>query len=117
MLGWEVLVFRHGEDVSFESTWARWLTSPWGLKWLDELVAAKKATDLGGNGYPNRYLLTAGEFVRALSAGIPPSDGPAVFGDNYLLPPGWGSGVRVDAQALSACPEDAMLIVEAWDQS
>jgi hypothetical protein len=34
---------------------AVWQTGLGGLDWLNELVKAGKAIDLGGNGYPNRY--------------------------------------------------------------
>lgn len=110
-------MFRQGEEASFEARLAQWQTGIFGLSWLDDLTAANKATDLGGNGYPNRYLITAGELLGAISFGVPANDSPQVIGDYYALPRGWGSGLRIKTDVLAACPKDALLIVEAWDQS
>jgi hypothetical protein len=60
MLGWHVSVYRQKDGGSSPATFptpegtrlAVWQTGIGGLDWLDELVKAGKAIDLGGNGYP-----------------------------------------------------------------
>lgn len=114
MLGWDVLVFR--EVVGSPKAIARWETGVFGLDWLDDLVKADKAIDLGGNGYPNRYSVTAGILLPLLAEGLPSNRSPLVIGDDYSRPPGWNGHLEMDPAAL-ACSGDERLVVEAWDQS
>lgn len=114
MLGWEVMVFRQkgGEQVLVAS----WHTSVYGLAWLRQLAAAGKALDLGGNGYPNRYVVSAGVLLPILGKALPENASPPVFGDDYVLPAGWSGAVSWRDAARDCAPED-QLMVEAWDQS
>ena len=60
MLGWHISVFRQADDGSSPAKagseegvrLAVWQTGLEGLQWLDALVEAGHAIDLGGNGYP-----------------------------------------------------------------
>ncbi len=59
MLGWHISVYRQQDDATPPATaeipkgkrLAIWQTGMYGLKWLNDLVKAGRATDLGGNGY------------------------------------------------------------------
>jgi hypothetical protein len=114
MLGWEVFVYRPtSPDVSI----ARWMTSVFGLKWLDQLVKSNKAIDLGGNGYPNKYAVTAGVLLPIIKAGLPVNDSPLVIGEDYVLPEGWSGDIDWNQQEVLACHGSDQLVVEAWDQS
>jgi hypothetical protein len=114
MLGWEVFVYRPTTpDVCI----ARWMTSVFGLDWLDQLVKGNKATDLGGNGYPNKYEIAAGVLLPIIKAGLPANDSPLVIGDDYLLPDGWSGDIDWNQQEALACHSNDQLVVEAWDQS
>jgi hypothetical protein len=75
------------------------------------------ATDLGGNGYPKRYTLTASVFAAALKDGIPKHKGPDVFGDDYLLLGVWTGNATIDLELIKALSPDELLEIEAWDQS
>jgi hypothetical protein len=88
-----------------------------GADWLDELVADGKALDLGGNGYPSRYAVTAGVLLAILRSGLPRCDGPLVFGDDYVLPSGWMSTPSIDEKRMLALDPSEILVIEAWDQS
>lgn len=116
MLGWYVLIRREGADSAQDPPVARWETSVFGLDWLNDLVKADKAVDLGGNGYPNRYSVAAGVLLPILTKGLPANRSPLVVGDDYVLPPGWNGQLTIDPGAL-AYSADERLIIEAWDQS
>lgn len=114
MLGWEILVYcPNAPNIII----ARWTTSAFGLSWLDQLVKYKKATDLGGNGYPNKYAVRAGVLLPIIKAGLSANDNPIVIGDDYVLPEGWSDEINWDQQEVLACRDSDQLIVEAWDQS
>lgn len=72
-----------------------------GLRWLDELVEAGNAIDLGGDGYPFRHRATAGNVVQRIVDGPPEAKGRA----------------ELDTAALAACREDEWLLIEAFDES
>ena len=117
MLGWDALVFRKGADALGQQPLVRWATGVFGLEWLDELVKAGKAEDLGGNGYPNRYAITAGVLLASLAHGLPHNRSPLVIGDDYSLPAGWNGKLEPDLAEVAALPADDALVIEAWDQS
>jgi hypothetical protein len=116
MLGWELFVTRQSDPADAKAL-ASWSAGLNGTDWLDELVANGKAADLGGNGYPNRYVVTADVLVAILRAGLPTRDGPLVIGDNYSLPSGWTSEPEIDHERLQSIDPSEILMVEAWDQS
>lgn len=121
MLGWEFFIFRQGEDGRDYARWeralARWQAGWGGDEWLDDLVSQGAATDLGGNGYPNRYTVRAGALVAMLRDGLPKHDGPPVIGDDYFLPGGWTGNAKIDIARLESLDPIELLLVEAWDQS
>ena len=114
MLGWEVLVYRSTAPDIFI---ARWMTSVFGLSWLDDLVKDNKAIDLGGNGYPNKYAVAAGVLLPIIKAGLPANGSPLVIGDDYVLPEGWSGEITWNQQEVLGCQASDQLMVEAWDQS
>ena len=67
MPGWHIGVYKQANGGRSPATatssqgrrLAVWQTGLGGLGWLSELVKAGKAVDLGGNGYPCRYTVTA----------------------------------------------------------
>ena len=120
MLGWDVLVYRTSEKATGETEkvlLAHRQTSVFGIGWIDELVKGNQAIDLGGDGYPCRYSITAGILFPILLKGLPPNNSPAVIGEDYVLPEGWRGKVIFDQQKISECPEEELLLVEVWDQS
>jgi hypothetical protein len=118
MLGWQVYVYRDYEKGREGRVLvALWETGLYGLKWIDDLVKAGQVADLGGDGYPNRYQIGAGVFLKAISGGLPANNSPMTFGEDYVLPRGWNGELKLNAEALSACGSDETLVAEAWDQS
>lgn len=120
MLGWEFFVSRQVEasqDATKKPSLASWQTGLGGTQWLDDLVAGGVGSDLGGNGYPNRYTIPTGALLAIIGNGIPKHTGPLVIGDDYVTPPGWTGPVRIDIAGLRALDPREMLLVEAWDQS
>jgi hypothetical protein len=116
MLGWEFFVTSQshaGEPPSLAS----WRAGLGGTEWLDDLVSKGLATDLGGDGYPNRYSVPAGVLVAVLTNGIPKHGGPLVLGDDYVLPSGWTADARIDIARMRSIDPCEVLVVEAWDQS
>lgn len=102
---------------------ADWETGVGGIDWLENLVKEGKATRLLSDGYPNRYTSTA-DIVLPLMMGdaIKPVDnGIWIFGNDegeeYAQPPGWIGKVNLRPESIRACPSDAVLTIDAWDQS
>jgi hypothetical protein len=116
MLGWEVFVFSR-PDAKQEDLIARWETSVLGLKWLDQLVKDGRASDLGGNGYPDEYAITAGALLPIIMSGLPVSNSPPVIGDDYVLPEAWSGDIVWNRDVALRCQPSDMLFIEAWDQS
>ncbi len=114
MLGWEVFVYRSATpDICI----ARWMTGMFGLSWIDQLVKDHRALDLGGDGYPRKFGVTAGVLLPIIKAGLPANDSPLVIGDDYVLPEGWSGEVKWNQQEVLACQGGDQLVIEAWDQS
>lgn len=116
MLGWEVFVYRDSSPTP-QNLIARWQTSVFGLKWLEQLVKENSAQDLGGNGYPDNYSVAAGVLLPIIKAGLPANNSPLVVGDDYVLPEGWSGEIVWNQSLVLACKSDDLLTIEAWDQS
>ena len=125
MLGWHISVYRQSDDgtspASFESPegerLAVWQTGLGGRDWLEELVNAGLAIDLGGNGYPCRYTATAQTLLPRIADGPPGARAVWVSGVNDILTEKWAGRTVIDDAIVAACPQDEWLIVEAWDES
>jgi hypothetical protein len=120
VLGFGFVVIRQGDaNASYDrrSPLAEWDASIGGKGWIDRLVAAGKAIDLGGDGYPLRYAIAAVTLIGALRHGPPKHSGPPVVGDDYVLPAGWVGNFKINAEALNALDPGEILLVEAWDLS
>jgi hypothetical protein len=125
MLGWHVSVYRQADGGGSPATFstpegtrlAVWQTGIGGFDWFNELVKAGKAIDLGGNGYPCRYTVTAEYLIPQIS------DAPPGARDNWLCEAGdvitdqWEGKTVVDGAAVTQCRLDEWLLVEAWDES
>lgn len=100
MLGWHVCVMK-ADDVGADysrsadaSELCSWSTGLHGTGWIERLLELEKAKDLGGNGYPNRFLVRARDLRDAL-----PED------------------QKINARPLQGLDADDLLVIEAWDQS
>ena len=116
MLGWEIFVYRCPEAKQGDLV-ARWMTSISGLKWLDQLVMDGKAFDLGGNGYPCKYNVSADVLLPIITSGLPANNSPLVIGEDYVLPANWSGDIVWDREAALDCQPGDLLTIEAWDQS
>lgn len=125
MLGWGIIVFRQRDgslspaqsESELGARLAIWDAGIDGLDWIDDLVKAGKAIDLGGNGYPCRYTATAAYLLPYILN--PPNyrQDNRVISDNDVYggeqPPLAGT----DREMASLCRPDEWLLVEAWDAS
>jgi hypothetical protein len=116
VLGWDVSVLG-GDADSDDRILAHWVTGPFGLAWIDKLVEDGKAKEIHSGGYPTAFSVSADVLIPILIAGLPETDSPPVFGDDYYLPENWSGSLHTDPEKLADCPKDATLIIEAWDQS
>jgi hypothetical protein len=88
-----------------------------GLDWLNELVKAGKAIDLGGDGYPCRYTAIA-EYLIPRIADMPPGARANWLREaSDVITDQWEGKTVVDGAAVSQCRPDEWLLVEAWDES
>jgi hypothetical protein len=125
MLGWHISVYRQPDggaspatfDSSAGTRLAVWQTGLNGLEWLEELVKAGKAMDLGGNGYPRRFTSTAEHLVPRIIEQPPGARSVWVSQAGDILTDKWEGKTVIDRAAAEQCPLDEWLLVEAWDES
>lgn len=131
MIGWWIVVStqspeerdRADQDARRAAILAQWETGAEGIRWIEHLAEAGKATKLAGGGYPSRYTARAGDVLPLIQGGgiQPPKDGVWIFGidegEEYAQPPGWMGKVEVHSDRVAACPADQVLTIDAWDQS
>lgn len=129
MLGYWIVIAPQtsaGQDAIVDrkqSLLAQWEAGLGGIDWLEQLVAQGKATKLRGDGYPNRYVALAQDVLPLIGGdGVKPADdGVWLFGmdegEEYAQPPGWMDKVNLHRENIAACRPDALLAIDAWDQS
>lgn len=126
MLGWHISVYkqhdgRGASPATFDSPTgdrlAVWQTGLGGTDWIDALVRAGAAVDLGGNGYPLRYTATAREALPRVLEGPPGARANWFLGASDILTEAWAGTTVIDEAASAACRQDEWLLVEAWDES
>ena len=125
MLGWHISVFRQTDggllpavaDTATGKRLAVWQTGPYGLRWLEELIASGRATDLDGNGYPNRYTAQAQFLIPIIVAGPLEAHRRWVHEADDVILPGWEGKTVIDQATVDECRPDEWLLVVAWDES
>ena len=125
MLGWHISIFRQTSDGASPATvdsaegarLAVWQTGIGGLDWVHELVKAKKAIDLGGNGYPCRYTVTGEDVISQIINGPPAARPVWASEENDILTKKWDGKTVVDHAAVTACRPGEWLLIVAWDES
>jgi hypothetical protein len=126
MLGWHVSVYRQKDgglspamaQTPQGSRLAVWQTGLGGLDWLDELVKAGKAINLGENcGYPCRYTAPAECLIPHIIGTPPGARARWALGSGDIVNEKWEGETVVDRNGLAACPPKEWLLVEAWDES
>jgi hypothetical protein len=126
MLGWHISVYRQKDGGASPGTaltpkgtrLAVWQTGLWGLDWLDELVKAGKAINLGENsGYPCRYTATAECLIPRIIDTPPRARARWALGPEDIVNEKWEGKTVVDRDGLAGCPAKEWLLVEAWDES
>ena len=125
MLGWHISVYRQTNDglgpaTAESATGARlavWQTGLGGLDWIEDLVKAGNAIDLGGNGYPVRYTALAKSLIPQISEDPPGARMTWACGKDDILTDKWEGKTVIDRGVIQACSPDEWLLVEAWDES
>ena len=121
MLGYTVFVSHEHPDtwaspVDRDRLIASWFIGPGGLRWINALVEAGKATG-EGNGYPYSYTALAKDVLPLLKGGPPRHKGPLVIGDDYILPGGWPRNAKINRDVMASCAPDQLIYIHAWDDS
>lgn len=125
MLGWNIGVYRQTENVTLPATvisqvgvrLAVWQTGFEGVDWIDKLVKENKVIDLGGNGYPNRYTVTANNIIPFIKNNPPLAKDVWSSDEGDILTEKWEGKTVLDQSEIEKCPPDEWLIVDAWDES
>jgi hypothetical protein len=59
-----------------------------------------------------------GEYALPMIASGPPAyAGPTIFGDDYVMPPGWKGSAQINQHGIAACSAHETIVVTAWDLS
>ncbi|MFB6890535.1 hypothetical protein ACFCX4_14595 [Kitasatospora sp. NPDC056327] len=106
MLGWWFVVTAPADGGGEDVVLASWETGLGGLDWIAGLAGAGRAEQLRFDGYPLRYTVRAGEVLPLFDGGALPSGPHASHWRRELHP-----------ERIAGCPPDALLTVDAWDQS
>ncbi len=125
MTGWHISIYRQTNDgaspakaESPEGTrLAVWQSGVDGLDWVQELVKADKAINLGGNGYPYRYTATAENLIPQIVAEPPGARRIWASEENNILTQKWEGKTVIDRAALADCRPDEWLLIVVWDES
>jgi hypothetical protein len=125
MLGWHISVYRQGDGGASPASAncphgtriAVWQTDWDGLQWINELVEANRAINLGGNGYPCRYTGTAEHIVPRVLDGSPGAKPVWTCDEFDILTEKWEGRTVIDVAVAKQCRPDEWLLVEAWDES
>ncbi|MGH9752600.1 MAG: hypothetical protein ACREA2_07435 [Blastocatellia bacterium] len=96
---------------------AIWQARLEGLDWIDELVEAGKAIDLGGNGYPIWYTATAENLIPRIIDEPPAARKAWIFDEGDIILEGWEGKTVIDRDVIAACRPDEWLLIVAWDES
>lgn len=125
MLGWEIFIHTEFTESTDQNDWrwpkdesvlATWRASLGGVDWLNKLVEDGKASYLGGNGYPLRYLARVKDVLPLIKAGPPAHRGSLVIGEDYVTPSGWVSQVTIQLEKFVQVNPDNMIVIDAWDE-
>ena len=126
MLGWHISIYKQRDGGASPakaltpkgSRLAVWQTGLGGLDWLDELVKANKAINLGENcGYPCRYTATAECLVPHIIDTPPGARAHWALRLGDIVTKRWEGRTVIDREALASCAPNEWLLVEAWDES
>jgi len=125
VLGWHISVYRQPDGGAAPATFeslegprlAVWQTDVWGLDWLDKLVKADKAVDLGGNGYPMRFTAPAKHILPRLVVDPPHAHAVWSLSVGDTVDSSWAGRTVIDDDLVAACEPDEWLLIEAWDES
>jgi hypothetical protein len=116
MLGWEVLVYRHGRAEP-ENLLAQWDNGSSVVDWMERLARSGLAKDCGGTGYPWIFTVKAEIFTPALKSTKYDEHVQRSLSCDLLPPLGISSEVRLKEQVLDDCSGDEELLIYAWDKS
>ena len=114
----EGLRIRPCEESSEQGTrLAVWQTDWEGLRWVDALVEAGKAIDLGGGSYPSTYTARAEHLVPQLVDDPPGARRTWVYGQSDVVTDQWEGKTTIDRATVDERRPEEWLLVEAWDES
>jgi hypothetical protein len=125
MLGWHISVYHQTDKGASPATiispvgkrLAVWQTGPGGLDWINDLVRAGKAINLGGNGYPSRYTATAKHLLPHIVNGPPLAKKIWSTAESDILTEKWEGRTVIDQTEVASCLPDMWLVVEVFDES
>lgn len=97
---------------------ARWQGRFQARHWLDDLVVAGSAIDLGGDGYPSWMTARAGAVIPVVRDGPPHARDTWVMGEHDVVDlRRWPGKTVYDGEVAAACHDDEWLLIEIWDES
>jgi hypothetical protein len=125
MLGWHISVYRQASGGSVPGEYdseqgprlAVWQGDRWGLAWIDELVKAGQAIDLGGGGCPTWFTAQAEHLIPPILGGPPSAREIWTSGPDDVLTSQWAGKTVINHAVVDGCRADEWLLVVAWDES
>ena len=113
MLGWQLYIKQEPDTLI-----ASWCVGLGGLDWLDDLVKRGLAQDLGGNGYPCKYLAKAEVIIPNILPSPPINENAKpTLGDAYIIDTKDSWDVKINQEVARSCNLSTTLMIEAWDLS
>ena len=113
MLGWQISINQEPDTLI-----ATWCVGIGGLDWLDELVKQGLAQDLGGNGYPCKYLAKAEVILPKILTSPPINENAKpTLGDDYILDTKESWDIKINQDQIKSCQPSENLTIVAWDLS
>jgi hypothetical protein len=123
--GWHISVYRQKDGGASPATaesergtrLAVWQTDFRGLEWIEDLIKAGTAIDLGGNGYPCRFTATAENLLPHITGEPPRARIYWLREEGDIVTDQWEGKTVIDANAMEECRPGEWLQITAWDES
>ena len=112
----EITPDRAAQEGRRVATLAQWEAGAEGIRWIERLVEAGRASKLAGNGYPNRYTARAANVLPLFGEAPAPPHNPLIVANDYAMPTSGHGEIEVHANRCAACQLDHLVTAQLGQQ-